>query len=113
MKEYNLRRHYETKRKKLYGDLKGNDRDEKFEKLNCSFLAQRNMLKQMRKTNEAATMASFKCSYILAKHGKPFTDGEIVKNCMIIKNAEMFPFRINLLVTYYQHFSRSLTQVKN
>ena len=38
-----------------------------------------------------ATMASFKCSYILARRGKPFTDGEMVKKCMIEAAKEVCP----------------------
>ena len=33
--------------------------------------------------NESLTKASYKVAYVLAKCGKPFTDGGIVKNCLL------------------------------
>ena len=39
-------------------------------------------------------MASFKCYYILARRGKPFTDGEMVKKCMIEAAKEVCPDKV-------------------
>uniref|UniRef100_A0A8C1ZLH4 DUF4371 domain-containing protein n=1 Tax=Cyprinus carpio TaxID=7962 RepID=A0A8C1ZLH4_CYPCA len=35
------------------------------------------------KVSLAVTLAMFKISWLLAKHGKPFSDGELVKNCFL------------------------------
>ena len=80
-KEYNLKRHNETRHKSQYEqydrhariavvkDLKG-----KYYKLMTNF----------RKTNLSDKKASRKVSLILAKNGKGFRDRETVKKCSII-----------------------------
>lgn len=40
--------------------------------------------------SKAATMASFRISFILAKHKKPFNDGEMVKEAFIEGGEVLF-----------------------
>ncbi len=35
------------------------------------------------KVSQAVTLATFKISWLFAKHGRPFSDGELVKNCFL------------------------------
>lgn len=36
---------------------------------------------------------------LLSKQGKPFTDGELIKSCLIAEAKEMCPVKINFLKT--------------
>ncbi|XP_075215361.1 EPM2A-interacting protein 1-like [Lycorma delicatula] len=46
---------------------------------------------------EAAALARFRVAHPIAKHGKPFTDGELIKDCTIAAAEEMCPEKANLL----------------
>ncbi len=39
--------------------------------------------------------ASFACSLVIARQGKPFTDGEYVKSCMLSTATELFADFLN------------------
>ena len=45
--------------------------------------------------NEAATRASFHVAHLLAKKGKPFTDGELIKQCLNEVAKEMCPEKVD------------------
>ena len=99
MKEYNLRRHYQSKNQRTYSRFEGNMREEKLEKLRQSINSQRSIFTKASKQNESITRASFKVAYILAKNGKPFTDGEIAKNCLLEIVDELCPEKSNAIKT--------------
>lgn len=81
-KEYNLRRHYNTKHPKLK-ELQGESRTKKIDSLKNQLLSQQDVFQKKRKESDACTIASFKVAQLLAKSGRPFTDGEFVKDCLI------------------------------
>ena len=83
LKEFNLRRHYQSKHQANYSKLAGKLRAEKFAKLPHQLTSQRCLLTKCKNANESLTRASYKVAYVLAKHGKPFADGEIVKDCLL------------------------------
>jgi hypothetical protein len=41
-------------------------------------------------------LVSYKVAYVLAKKGKPFTDGNIIKECMMEAVTELCPEKLNL-----------------
>ena len=45
--------------------------------------------------NESLTKVSYRVAYILAKSGKPFTDGEVVKECLLEVSEELCPEKSN------------------
>jgi hypothetical protein len=47
------------------------------------------LFKKVNAEQAAATRASFCVARSIAKHGKPFTDGELIKDCMIAAAEEM------------------------
>ena len=47
--------------------------------------------------NKSLTKVSYKVAYVLAKCGKPFTDGGIVKNCLLEVAEELCPEKSKLL----------------
>ena len=46
--------------------------------------------------NEAVTKVSLRVAHLLAKEGKPFTDGELIKSCLIVAAEEMCPENVDL-----------------
>ncbi|GFY64669.1 proteinral transcription factor ii-i repeat domain-containing protein 2a [Trichonephila inaurata madagascariensis] len=45
---------------------------------------------------ESATRASFRVALEIAKRGKSFTDGEMIKECLIAVAEEICPEKVNL-----------------
>ena len=72
VKEYNMRRHYQSKHKGTYSWCDGGIREERLKKLKQSINSQRSIFTKASKQNESITKASFKVAYILAKNGKPW-----------------------------------------
>lgn len=91
MKEYNLRRHHQSKHQEKYAQLEGKVRAEKFSKLQNQLTSQRTLFSKSSNENESLTKASYKVAYVLAKSGKPFTDGEVVKECLLEVAEELCP----------------------
>ncbi|KAF9746890.1 General transcription factor II-I repeat domain-containing protein 2, partial [Nosema granulosis] len=82
-KEYNINRHYNTKHYEEYNVFEGIIREEKFEKLLSSFNSQHTFFSKLSIRNKSLTRVSYEISYILGCRGKPFSDGELIKDCMI------------------------------
>ncbi|KAK0137893.1 General transcription factor II-I repeat domain-containing protein 2 [Merluccius polli] len=53
--------------------------------------AQQHTFIRQSQVNQAAVRASFKVAHILATHGKPFTDGDFVKQCILAVAEEVCP----------------------
>jgi hypothetical protein len=51
--------------------------------LQNNFSSQQLLFKKQKNINEAATKASFRISHLLAKRGKAFSDGSLIKECII------------------------------
>ena len=47
--------------------------------------------------NEAVTKVSLRVAHLLAKEGKLFTDGELIKSCLIVAAEEMCPENVDSL----------------
>uniref|UniRef100_A0A3P9DNK1 SPIN-DOC-like zinc-finger domain-containing protein n=1 Tax=Maylandia zebra TaxID=106582 RepID=A0A3P9DNK1_9CICH len=82
-KEYNIRRHYETKHQEKYKDLDMTQRRRKAEEMKRSFVSQQTMFKKAISQSEAAVKASFVVAAEIAKSARPFSEGEFVKSCMM------------------------------
>lgn len=59
-KEYNLRRHYESRHKDKYDNLQGQMRADKLSKLNSGLLAQQNTFVRQAQLNQSSVQASFR-----------------------------------------------------
>ena len=81
-KEYNLKRHHETKHK-VISELKGTQRKEKLKKLISNLEKQQSIFKKQNVETENNTKASYVVSSLIAKRMKPFTDREFVKECLM------------------------------
>ena len=83
MKEYNMRRHYETMHKDEYDGYKGEVRKEKLKRMKSSLCKQRSMLANINLSNKNAVGASFALSEMIAKSSRPFTKGLFIKECLL------------------------------
>ncbi|XP_068089524.1 general transcription factor II-I repeat domain-containing protein 2-like [Hyperolius riggenbachi] len=90
-KEYNVKRHYETKHKAKYDEYVGLHREQKIAKLREELGGIPKMFNQKRKENEAAVRASFRVAHILSREAKPFSEGECVKRCILAVVEELCP----------------------
>ncbi|CAM4600194.1 unnamed protein product [Lepidochelys olivacea] len=66
LKEYNIRRHYETKHLLNYSQFTGKLCSDKLESMKCGLSSQQFIFKK-KTENETATTASFRVAHLLAK----------------------------------------------
>ncbi|XP_049790353.1 zinc finger BED domain-containing protein 5-like [Schistocerca nitens] len=67
-----------------------------YESLKRQLKTQQSLFKKVNAEQHAATRASFRVAHLVAKQCKPFTDGELIKNCIIATAEEMCPEKVNL-----------------
>lgn len=91
-KKSNVERHFNT----VHSDVdknfppKSSMRKEKVKQLKSQLLAQQSLFVKKIEQNEAATIASFCVAKVLAKHKKPYQDGEIMKQAFIEAGEAVF-----------------------
>ena len=96
LKEYNLRRHYETKHLSTYPKFSGKLRSEKYESMKRGLKAQTNLFTRKFAENESVTRTSYKIVHKKAERGKPFTDGNFIKECMMEAANDLCPEKADL-----------------
>ena len=82
MKDYNLKRHYESCHKVEYGQLTGNLRGETVTRMRDGLLKQQGVFMTPVQDNQAVVKASYVISRKIAQHSRPFSDGEFIKDCI-------------------------------
>lgn len=80
IKEYNLRRHYETKHQDKLENLNA---EQKVEELKRNLTPQQTFFTKAKSQSEAAVKASFIVAEEIAKSARPFTEREFLKSCMM------------------------------
>ena len=90
-KEYNLKRHFESRHKDTYDCLQGKMRADKISNLKTGLVAQQSTFVSLAQINQSSVQASFRVAQLIAISGKPFTDGEFVKKCMNAMVEELCP----------------------
>ncbi|XP_069481480.1 general transcription factor II-I repeat domain-containing protein 2-like [Ambystoma mexicanum] len=98
-KEYNLRRHYETQHKDKYNCLVGEVRKDKILKLKNTLTAQQNTFVKQKQLNISSLRARFQVAKLTARTGRPFVEGEFVKECLLSVAKEMCPEKADLFST--------------
>uniref|UniRef100_A0A8C8SQM6 SPIN-DOC-like zinc-finger domain-containing protein n=1 Tax=Pelusios castaneus TaxID=367368 RepID=A0A8C8SQM6_9SAUR len=98
-KEYNLRRHYETRHKDKYDCLVGQVRKDKILKLKNGLTTQQNAFVKQKQLNISSLRASFQVAKLIARTGRPFVEGEFVKECLLSVAKEMCPEKADLFST--------------
>ena len=92
-KEYNLRRHYESRHKEL---TKPNASRQTLTAKNWTVSSAEHICTQTQ-VNQSAVRASFWIAQLIASSGKPFIDGEFVKKCMNAVVEEVCPKKMYLI----------------
>ncbi|CAM1292725.1 Uncharacterised protein r2_g183 [Pycnogonum litorale] len=82
-KDFNVKRHYETKHATTYDKLTGSDRAEKVKQLQAALASQQRIFTRASESKENITKASYEVAMLIAKHGKPFTEGAFIKDCVM------------------------------
>lgn len=90
-KEFNIKRHYQTNHANAYDKFTGSDRSEKLKQLEAVLASQQRLFTQARESNLNSTKASYKVAILIAKRGKPFTEGEFIKDCVMKMVDNIFP----------------------
>ncbi|KAM8960711.1 general transcription factor II-I repeat domain-containing protein 2-like [Pelodytes ibericus] len=98
-KEYNLRRHYDTQHKDKYDCLVGEVRKDKILKLKNTLTTQKNTFVKQKQLNISSLRASFQVAMLIARTGRPFVEGEFVKECLLSVAKEMCPEKADLFST--------------
>lgn len=90
-KDYNLKRHFTTTHGKFDENYPlGSDiRKEKIKKLSESYEHARKKITQTCSVQQKATAASLRVAWILGKNKKPFTDSEMIKECILAAVEEV------------------------
>ena len=81
LKEYNLKRHYKTRHKNQFEKYEKAAREAVVKDLKSKSDRKRSCMNNFTKTTLSDQKASYEVSLILAKNGKAFRDGEIIKEC--------------------------------
>ena len=82
MKEFNCRRHYETKHAADYNELNNDKRRKKIDQLKKAMLAEQSFFTRKSQESQCLTRASCNIAQLIAKSSRPFTDGDFVKECI-------------------------------
>ena len=96
-KEFNIRRHYETRHGGQYASLLDQVRRDKVARLKSGFAAQQSTMLRQTQMNLSSVRASFKVAQLIASCGKSFSDGEFVKKCLNAVAEEVCPDRKDAL----------------
>jgi len=88
VKEYNIRRHYETHHAQRYLGLQGQPRREKVKELIADLKKRQSIFASGPDISAAAVKASYLIANDIALASKPYCEGEFVKTC-ILKAAEI------------------------
>lgn len=83
LKEYNIRRHYETQHGEKYNSLQGELRKQKVNEMMVRLRKQQSVFTRSQEASDAAVKASFVIASQIALASKPYSDGEFDKNCML------------------------------
>ena len=81
-KEFNIKRHYETKHSQ-FSEYRGQTRKDKINRLKLCLEKQCSIFQKQNTESEKNTQASYEVAKLIAKNMKPFTDGDFVKDCLM------------------------------
>lgn len=81
-KEYNIKRHYDSKHSSKFAHLEGQLRIDKVESLKKQLERQQHSFRKHNEDSEAVVKVSYIIAEKIARKSKPFTDGEFIKECL-------------------------------
>ena len=95
IKKYNAHQHYSTHKDNKHAKLEGKSRSIALKKLKEGRQKQRQFFHRIIHQDKAVTEASYKVAYLLGKQGKPFSDSQLIKDCIIEVVGCLDPDKIN------------------
>ncbi|XP_022175759.1 general transcription factor II-I repeat domain-containing protein 2-like [Myzus persicae] len=97
-KEFNIKRHYETKHEAKFGNLKGELRVTKLEAFKKDIHTQNvsNLFKKQNSTKTNVVQASYKVANLIASETKPLSEGDFIKKCILTVVEEIIPEKLEL-----------------
>lgn len=96
LKDYNLKRHYESRHEIDYRHLIEELREQMVTKLKGELVKQQGIIQKPVLDNKSVVKASYVISLNIAQRLKPFSDGEFVKKCIIEAAEILTPDKKNL-----------------
>ncbi|GLV46488.1 hypothetical protein CBL_20817 [Carabus blaptoides fortunei] len=103
LKEYNVKRHYNTKHPNYCSELTIEAKQKKVASLSNNLLAEQNIFKKQNFEDEAAVKASFVIAHKLPEANKPFSVSEFIKDCLVEASGIICPSEQNK----FKHLSLS------
>lgn len=94
VKEYNLRRHFDTKHGAKYAKFSLQEKQHIVQELKGGLQSQQNMFTKATAKNDAAVKASFIVAEEIARASKSFSDGAFLKECMLKVCEQVCPDQI-------------------
>ena len=94
VKEYNLRRHFDTKHGAKYAKFSLQEKQQIVQELNGGLQSQQNMFTKATAKNDAAVKASFIVAEEIARASKSFSEGAFLKQCMLKVCEQVCPDQI-------------------
>ncbi len=96
LKEYNIRRHYETKHSAAFSKYSGEVRKQKANELLAKLRSEQSALLRPSSAQESATWASYQISALIAKSGIAFATGEFVTECLAVAAEAVCPSQVRM-----------------
>ncbi|XP_039889627.1 general transcription factor II-I repeat domain-containing protein 2-like [Simochromis diagramma] len=93
MKEYNVRRHYETKHRAYASDT-GAEREQKLKQRVALLQGQQQYLFRAQKVQEKAPIANYEVAQLITRHGVSFSDGDLIKHGLVKVTEIMCPEKV-------------------
>lgn len=97
LKEYNLRRHFDTNHEKSISLLNEDQKLRKLTTLKSSLQGQRNIFKKSENESKLVTSISFEISELIARKKKPFLDGDYIKEAIDIFCKAACPEKVQVI----------------
>ena len=83
VKKYNANQHYTTYKNHKYVALEGEARKEALKKMKLHNQQQRQVFQSLSRQGTNITEATYRIAYMLGKKGNPYSDAELIKDCII------------------------------
>jgi hypothetical protein len=83
LKDYNFSRHFQRKRAQKYRNISSEQRASALKELLSQLQKQQGLFTKLNSANNGIARASYVLSHKIAKHSKPFAEGECMKECLI------------------------------
>ncbi|KAG0716710.1 Cytosolic Fe-S cluster assembly factor NUBP1 [Chionoecetes opilio] len=103
--EYNVHRHWETQHQaSSFASMSAAERKEAIVKLSGHLQKSTSLFRQQTAEADKVTRASYEVSRLLARRMKPFTDGDFIKECIMVVIDSLCPEKHSAFESVYEEF---------